>query len=147
MKSNSYSNQASFGDSTNNFGGVDDAKARLMSLGNKKGISSEDIFGEREIKSQEVKDKYASLTGARAISSDMFFGSIDGGKDDDGDGFQMGKNSYNKSKQMNNELIFIFIDYAGSGNYDEYKEQASKMAEKVQESAKFYKDKALDWFT
>ena len=46
MKSNTnYSNQASFGDSTNNFGGVDDAKARLMSLGNKKGISSEDIFG------------------------------------------------------------------------------------------------------
>lgn len=74
MKSNNYSNQASFGDSTNNFGGEDDAKARLMSLGNKKGISSEDIFGQREIKSQEVKDKYASLSGAKAISSDMFFG-------------------------------------------------------------------------
>ena len=59
----------------------------------------------------------------------------------------MGKNSYNKSKQINSKLIVIFIDYASSGNYDEYKDQASKMAEKVQESAKFYKDKALDWFT
>ncbi len=103
MNSNNYSNQASFGDSTNNFGGVDDAKARLMSLGNKKGISSEDIFGQREIKSQEVKDKYASLTGARAISSDMFFGTNDGGKEDDGDGFSMGKDSYNKSKFINNK--------------------------------------------
>lgn len=87
MKSNSYSsNNASLGSSSNNnFGaGEDEAKARLMSLGNKKGISSEDIFGEREQKSQEVKDKYAALSGARAISSDMFFGTADGGNEGEG---------------------------------------------------------------
>ncbi len=44
-------------------------------------------------------------------------------------------------------LLTCSIDYPASGNYDEYKEQAAKMAEKVSESAKFYKDKALDWFT
>ena len=58
----------------------------------------------------------------------MFFGTNDGGKEDDGDGFSKGKDSYNKSKQINNELIVVLIDYAGSGNYDEYKEQAAKMA-------------------
>lgn len=35
-----------------------------------------------------------------------------------------------------------FLEY----NYDEYKEQAVKMAEKMGESAKLMKDKALDWF-
>lgn len=82
MKSNSYaSDHASLGDSSNHFGADDEAKARLTSLGNKKGISSEDIFGERENKSQEMKDKYASLSGAKAISSDMFFGTNEGGND------------------------------------------------------------------
>lgn len=57
----------------------------------------------------------------------------------------MGKNSYNKSKQI--KAYNSCIDYASSGNYDVYKEQASKMAEKVGESAVFYKDKALDWFS
>lgn len=42
----------------------------------------------------------------------------------------------------------LYIDNQSNGvNYDEYKEQAAKMAEKVGESAKFYKDKALDWFS
>jgi hypothetical protein len=51
-----------------------DAQQRLKNLGNKKGISSEDIFGKQEEKSQDIKDRYAMLSGAKAISSDMFFG-------------------------------------------------------------------------
>jgi len=43
-------------------------------LGNKKCISSDDIFGAQEAKSQEIVERYAALSGAKAISSDMFFG-------------------------------------------------------------------------
>ena len=43
-------------------------------MGNRKGISSEELFGNQYEKSEEVKAKYSSLAGARAISSDMFFG-------------------------------------------------------------------------
>jgi hypothetical protein len=36
----------------------------------------------------------------------------------------------------------------GSGaNFEEYKEAAAKMAEKVGEKASILKDKALDWFS
>jgi hypothetical protein len=35
----------------------------------------------------------------------------------------------------------------GNNSYDEYKEQAAKMAERVTESAKVLKDKALDWLS
>ena len=65
---------------TYNYGGIRseneeyEAKQRLMQLGNKKGISSEDIFGAKEQKSQEIIDRYSALKGAKAISSDMFFG-------------------------------------------------------------------------
>jgi hypothetical protein len=48
-----------------------------MNLGNKKCISSEELFGAKEEKSQEIKDRYSALQGARAISSDMFFGEED----------------------------------------------------------------------
>ena len=35
-----------------------DARERLKNLGNKKGISSEDIFGKQEEKSEDVKQRY-----------------------------------------------------------------------------------------
>jgi hypothetical protein len=35
----------------------------------------------------------------------------------------------------------------GNNSYDEYKEQAAKLAEKVTENAKALKDKALDWLS
>lgn len=48
------------------------------------------------------------------------------------EGYFMGRHSYGSN---------------GSGNgIDEYKEQAAKIAGKVQEQAKVLKDKALDWF-
>lgn len=34
-----------------------------------------------------------------------------------------------------------------NNSYDEYKEQAAKIAEKVQENAKALKNKALDWLS
>jgi len=42
--------------------------------------------------------------------------------------------------------LFTFFSI-GSNSYDEYKEQAAKIAEKVQENAKIFKDKAMDWFS
>ena len=47
VKPNTYTSSSYTG---NNMG-EDEAKQRLMSLGNKKGISSEDIFGAKEEKS------------------------------------------------------------------------------------------------
>ncbi|TNV78411.1 hypothetical protein FGO68_gene2700 [Halteria grandinella] len=112
------------------------AKERLYQLGNKKAISSADVFGQQEQKSQEVQQRYQQLAGAKAISSDMFFGrkSQPNGSDKDlGDqveGYLMGRSSVN------------------SGNsYEEYRQQAVQMAEKVQEGAKVLKDKALDWLS
>lgn len=47
--------------------------------------------------------------------------------------------------------MFTNFNYLGSNNggitYDEYKEQAAKIAEKVTEQAKILKDKAFDWFS
>lgn len=43
--------------------------------------------------------------------------------------------------------ILISIKIIGGGSYDEYKEQAAKIAEKVQENAKILKEKALDWLS
>jgi hypothetical protein len=43
-------------------------------MGNRKCISSEEMFGRQEQKTEEVKQKYSQLAGAKAISSDMFFG-------------------------------------------------------------------------
>ena len=33
-----------------------------------------------------------------------------------------------------------------NGNYEEYRETAGKIAEKVQEQAQIMKERALDWF-
>lgn len=55
-----------------------DAQEKLRSMGNRKGISSEELFGNQYEKTAEVQAKYTQLTGAKAISSDMFFGSGDG---------------------------------------------------------------------
>ena len=49
---------------------------------------------------------------------------------DDIEGYIMGRSSVNSNN-----------------SYDEYKETAVKMAEKVHESAKVLKDKAMDWFS
>lgn len=81
-----------------------------------------------------MKAKYAQLNGAKAISSDMFFGKEENQKDmgDEMEGYLMGRHSLNSN---------------GSHNYDEYKEAAAKLAEKVGEKASILKDKALDWFS
>lgn len=50
-----------------------EAQEKLRAMGNRKCISSEEIFGNRDHKSDEVVKKYQQLTGAKAISSDMFF--------------------------------------------------------------------------
>jgi hypothetical protein len=111
------------------------AQERLRQLGNKKGISSKDVFGEPEKKSEEVTMRYQQLAGAKAISSDMFFGNKkepgSAGKDlgEDVEGYIMGRTSN-----------------TSNNSYDEYKETAIKIAEKVTDQAKVYKDKALDWF-
>ena len=77
------------------------------------------------------------MKGAKAISSDMFFGREDSADNhneknlgDEVEGYFMGRSSVNSNN-----------------SYDEYKDAAAKMAEKVQENAKILKDKALDWFT
>lgn len=83
----------------------------MKSLGNKKGISSEDIFGRQEQKSEEVVQRYQQLQGAKAISSDMFFGNGAGGRPsnsnsnkdfgDEVEGYFLGRSSMNS--------IFVFI--------------------------------------
>jgi len=66
----------------------------------------------------------------------MFFGnrsSNPGSNKDFGDeveGYFLGRHSQNSG-----------------GSYDEYKEQAAKIAGKVQENAKILKEKALDWLS
>lgn len=68
----------------------------------------------------------------------MFFGNgqnggrVSGGKDlgDEVEGYLMGRSSQ-----------------TSSNSYDEYKEQAARIAEKVQENAKALKNKALDWLS
>lgn len=42
--------------------------------------------------------------------------------------------------------FYALMNSIGNG-YDEYKEQAKIIAEKVSENAKILKDKALDWFS
>ena len=81
-------------------------------MGNKKGISSEDFFGRREEKSEEVKQKYNQLAGQKAISSDMFFGNgqngrRSGGKDlgDEVEGYLMGRSSQTSKYSYYREVI------------------------------------------
>jgi len=66
-------------------------------MGNRKGISSEELFGNQYEKSEEVKDKYNQLQGAKAISSDMFFGRAQSEKNlgDELEGHFMGRHSLN----------------------------------------------------
>ena len=54
----------------------------------------------------------------------------------------MGRSSLNSNIQMINLTLNI-----GNNSYDEYKDQAAKIAEKVTENAKILKDKALDWLS
>ena len=70
--------------------------------------------------------RYQQLAGAKAISSDMFFGKkaeVSGDKrdgfGDEVEGYIMGRSSLNSNN-----------------SYEEYKETAAKIAEKVTESAK-----------
>ena len=110
----------------------------MRQMGNRKGISSEDVFGKQEKKSEEVVQRYQQLAGAKAISSDMFFGRPEGGGGsgekgnfgDDVEGYIMGRSSLNSNN-----------------SYDEVKEAATKIAERVTESAKQLKDKAFDWLS
>mmetsp|Transcript_28730 Transcript_28730/g.21413 ORF Transcript_28730/g.21413 Transcript_28730/m.21413 type:complete len:190 (+) Transcript_28730:583-1152(+) len=117
------SNQQSYAAQKQDTGNEWEAKERLMAMGNRKNISSEELFGEREQKSQEIVERYQALSGAKAISSDMFFGNED---------------PANGQNNTGND---------GNGyNYDEYKQQAAELAKKMGENASVLKDKALDWF-
>ena len=113
-----------------------EAQQRLRAMGNRKGISSEDVFGRKDEKSEEDRQRYAQLAGAKAISSDMFFGKAEGGGSgdknfgDDVEGYILGRSSLNSNN-----------------SYDEYKEAATVIAEKVTQSARQLKDKALDWLS
>jgi hypothetical protein len=85
-----------------------EAKERLYALGNKKGISSEDIFGAREEKTDDIVNKYAQLKGATAISSDMFFDREEksnptvgfGGYEDEAEAYFMGRSSLNSKSVL-----------------------------------------------
>jgi hypothetical protein len=70
-------------------------------MGNRKGISSEELFGNQYEKSEEIKEKYSQLNGAKAISSDMFFGRAQSEKNlgEEFEGHMMGRHSLN-SKQI-----------------------------------------------
>jgi hypothetical protein len=90
-----------------------EAQQRLRQMGNRKGISSEDVFGKKEQKSDEVVQRYQQLAGAKAISSDMFFGRPEGGGSgeknfgDDVEGYILGRSSLNSNN-----------------SYEDYKETA-----------------------
>lgn len=148
----SFNKQISFGGSSQPQNQLTEQEARqkLQQMGNKKGISSEDFFGRQEEKSEEVKQKYNQLAGQKAISSDMFFGSnggqngrTSGGKDlgDEVEGYLMGRSSQTSKRYR------LSYSLLGSNSYDEYKEQAARIAEKVSENAKILKNKALDWLS
>lgn len=74
----------------------------------------------------------------------MFFGSNaepkKGNLGEEMEGYLMGRSSQNSK-------CCLFDVSIGNNSYDEYKEQAAKMAEKVTESAKILKEKALDWLS
>ncbi len=65
----------------------------------------------------------------------MFFGKRVDGSGDKGDGLGDEMEGYILGRSSINS----------GGSYDEYRETAAKIAEKVSESAKVLKDKALDW--
>ncbi len=44
-------------------------------------------------------------------------------------------------------IMCLYCVVSQGVNYDEYREQAAKMAEKVSENAKILKGKAMDWFS
>lgn len=77
----------------------------------------------------------------------MFFGNEGNGGHqnknfgDEVEGYFMGRSS------MNSKLTYHFTLCLGNNSYDEYKEQAARIAEKVSENAKILKDKALDWLS
>ena len=75
-------------------------------MGNRKAISSEEVFGRKDEKTDEDKQRYAKLAGAKAISSDMFFGRAEGGDSgeknlgDDVEGYIMGRSSLNSNNSF-----------------------------------------------
>jgi len=69
------------------------------------------------------------LAGAKAISSDMFFG----------DETQESNDSNHATGGRSSTLSGV--------NYDEYKEQATILARKVSDQAKMAKGKVVDWFS
>lgn len=70
-------------------------------MGNRKGISSEELFGNHYEKSEEIKAKYTSLSGAKAISSDMFFGSAEN---------QSAENGLFREPQAQSSTNFTFLN-------------------------------------
>ena len=134
------SSAAGTGGMSLNLGGEDDkmmdnkqAQDRLKELGNRKAISSEDFINYGK-ESQEIEDRFQAFktTGATQISSDMMFGANTGGAST-GEAY---------SEPMGGASM---QDNAHS--YEEYKEAASKVVNKVSEKASEIKSSAMDWFS
>ena len=110
------------------------ADDRLKQLGNRKGISSAD-FEFDDNRNAEVNNKFNEFkqTGAQAISSDMMFGRASGPQQPTGPSL---------IEQFQDGLI----GRSSGGSVDEYKEAATKVAERLGEKASELKGQAMDWF-
>ena len=95
-------------------------------MGNRKGISSAELFGNQYEKSEEVKAKYSQLSGAKAISSDMFF-------DDSNTVSNNGCGHVYSGSSKNNTILNINLDQLTGQSLDDYKEAAAVLAGKVSE--------------
>lgn len=103
-------------------------------MGNRKGISSEDFMFD-DSKNAEVSSKFTELNnqGATAISSDMMFGRASGP--------EKPQPSLMEAWQDN------LMGRSSNGSYDEYKEAATKVAERVGAKASEMKAATMDWFS
>lgn len=110
------------------------ADDRLKQLGNRKGISSAD-FDFDDNQNAQVQGKFQELNqyGATSISSDMMFGRANT--------VQQPTGGLMESIQDN------LIGRTSDGSYDEYKEVAIKVADRLGEQASVMKASAMDWFS
>lgn len=113
------------------------AREKLRSLGNRKAISSDD-FNFDSSNSQEIEQKFAELkaSGATQISSEMMFGRASGP--------EKPQKGLLESFEQN---LLGRASLGSGGSYDEYKEAAARVAEKVGAKATELKAATLDWFS
>lgn len=106
-------------------------------MGNRKGISSDDFLFDNS-KNAEIDMKFQQLkvTGATAISSDMMFGRASAPENAQPSLIQSFENNLLGRSSLN----------SGS-SYDEYKEAANRVAEKVTQEASKLKAATMDWFS